>query len=258
MGISWVTVLADVPAAGLEAACAFWTAVTGSTVGTPEGDGGEYLPLRPADGDSALWIQRVGRPDGGWHFDFDVTDLDAAVEHAERAGAEVDRTVPGLAVLHTPAGQPFCLAADESADESGDGSPRARRRPAPSGSSAGRSLLDQICFDIPADHFDDECAFWSALTGWPPITDKTSGEFRRVAVPEELPVQLLFQRLGSDDAGRPRAHADLSADDRDAEVDRHLGLGAQFVRRTEGWTTLRDPAGLVYCVTGRATGVRCT
>src|SRR4051794_19952981 len=252
--ISWVTVLADVPAARLDAACAFWTAVTGSTVGPPQGDDGEYLPLLPADGDSALWIQRVGRPNGGWHYDFDVVDLDAAVNHAKGVGAVVDRTVPGLAVLHTPAGQPFCLAADES----GGASAPHRRWPAPSRSAAGRSLLDQLCFDIPAVRFDEECTFWSALTGWPPITDRTSSEFRRVSVPEELPVQLLFQRLRPDDTGGTRAHADLSADDRDAEVERHVGLGAEFVRKTEHWTTLRDPAGLVYCVTGRPTGVRCT
>src|SRR4051812_9929342 len=251
MGISWVTVLADVPAAGLDAACAFWTAVTGSTVGEPEGEHGEYLPLRPADGDSALWIQRVGRPDGGWHFDFNVADLDAAVAHAERVGAVTDRTVPGLAVLHTPGGQPFCVAAEESADENA----RERRRPTPFRSSAGRSQLDQICFDIPADRFDDECAFWSALTGWPPIRQETSSEFARVSVPEELPVQMLFQRLGQDHTGGIRAHADLAADNRDAEVDRHRGLGAELRRKTEHWTTLRDPAGLVYCVTSRATGV---
>jgi glyoxalase superfamily protein len=248
--ITWVTILADVPAARLDAACAFWTAVTGSTVGEAEGGDGQYLPIRPADGDPALWIQRVGRPDGGWHFDFDVVDLDGAVAHAERAGAGLDRTEPGLAVLHTPGGQPFCLAVD--------GSGRPRRQPAPSRSPAGRSMLDQICFDIPADRFDGECAFWSALTGWPPIDRETSPEFRRIAVPERLPAQMLFQRLGLDDAGGFRAHADLSADDRAAEVDRHVTLGAEVVRTTPHWTTLRDPAGLVYCVTGRPTGVRST
>jgi len=247
---SWVTVLADVPAARLDAACAFWTAVTGSTVGEAEGDQGQYVPLRPAGGDSALWIQRVGRPDGGWHFDFNVPDLDRAVAHAERVGAVVDRTDPDLAVLRTPAGQPFCLALDESGRE--------RRLPEPSRSPAGRSLVDQICFDIPADRFDDERAFWSALTGWPAIDRETSSEFERVAVPEALPVQILFQRLGPDDTGGIRAHADLSADDPDAEVDRHRSLGAELVRRAEHWTTLRDPAGLTYCVTRRPTGVRYT
>src|SRR5206468_2551769 len=51
---------------------------------------------------------------------------------------------------------------------------------------------------------------------------------------------------------------DLPAGEFDAEVERHISLGAEVVRSTEGWTTLRDPAGLVYCVTCRSTGVRIT
>lgn len=39
--------------------------------------------------------------------------------------------------------------------------------------------------------------------------------------------------------------------DVDAEVDRHLGLGAQVVRRMPLWVTLADPIGRHYCVTRR-------
>jgi hypothetical protein len=46
-------------------------------------------------------------------------------------------------------------------------------------------------------------------------------------------------------------HLDLACDDAPAEVTRHVGLGAAVVRVTEQWTTLRDPAGREYCVTGR-------
>ena len=66
-----------------------------------------------------------------------------------------------------------------------------------------------------------------------------------------MPVRILLQRLGSDDPGPARAHADLACDDRPAEVHRHVELGAEPVRVAEHWTTLRDPAGLVYCVTDR-------
>ena len=77
--------------------------------------------------------------------------------------------------------------------------------------------------------------------------------FDRLGVPRSLPAQILLQRV-DDDA--PHAHLDFSADDRDAEAERHCALGAEVVRRTEGWTTLRDPSGAVYCVTVRPTGVR--
>jgi hypothetical protein len=121
----------------------------------------------------------------------------------------------------------------------------------------GRSIADQLCFDIPAADFDAECSFWSALTGWPRIVrDSGHDEFERLAVPEPLPVEFLFQRLGAGDIDGSRAHADLSSDDRDAEVERHAQLGATTIRRTSGWTTLRDPAGLIYCVTDRPPGER--
>jgi hypothetical protein len=48
-----------------------------------------------------------------------------------------------------------------------------------------------------------------------------------------------------------RAHLDLSADDRDAEIRRHESLGASVLRAHEGWTVMQPPAGPVYCITGR-------
>jgi hypothetical protein len=145
-----------------------------------------------------------------------------------------------LIVLSTPAGQPFCLVRDE----------RERRRARPRRWPAGQhSLLDQICLDIPAAAFDAECEFWAGLTGWPPR--RTSAEFVNLGRPAHLPLRILLQRLGSDDPGPARAHADLACDDRSAEVRRHAELGAELVRVAEQWTTLRDPAGLVYCVTDR-------
>ena len=51
-------------------------------------------------------------------------------------------------------------------------------------------------------------------------------------------------------------HLDLACDDPDIETARHQDLGAHPVRRTQHWTTLRDPAGRGYCLTRRdvATG----
>jgi Glyoxalase-like domain len=47
------------------------------------------------------------------------------------------------------------------------------------------------------------------------------------------------------------AHPDLACDDVDAETTRHEALGATVVRVMPNWTTLRDPAGLSYCITRR-------
>ncbi|HST47808.1 VOC family protein [Jatrophihabitans sp.] len=240
MVISWLSAFADVPEPRVEAALRFWAAVTAAVPAPPVGDQDEYLPLAGADEDRYLWVQRVHRPDGGWHPDLHVPDLASAARQAGALGATVVHQVPGLIVLDTPAGQPFCLVQDE----------RERRRARPRRWPAGQhSLLDQICLDIPADAFDTECEFWAGLTGWP--RRRTSDEFVNLARPAHLPLRILLQRLGSDDAGPTRAHADLACDDRPAEVERHTELGAELILVAEHWTTLRDPAGLVYCVTDR-------
>jgi glyoxalase superfamily protein len=240
--ISWLSAFADVPEPRVEVALEFWAAVTASTPREAAGDRDEYLPLAGDGEDPYLWVQRVRRPapQGGWHPDLYVADPDAAARRAVELGAGVVREVPGLVGLSTPAGQPFCLVAHRSEQR------RARPRRWPTGQ---HSLLDQICLDIPAAAFADECRFWADLTGWP--RRRSSAEFVHLVRPAGLPLRILLQRLGDDDQGPARAHADLACDDVPAEVRRHTRLGAGVVRVAEHWTTLRDPAGLLYCITDR-------
>lgn len=141
-------------------------------------------------------------------------------------------------VVGSPGGLTFCIVNHS-----------ARRRPGPVSWREGRSLVDQVCLDIPPSRFDTEVAFWRDLTGWQ-VQDADGSEFSRLARGDGLPLQLLLQRL-VDEQPAVSAHLDLACDDRDAEVARHRDLGASFVRRTGGWTTLRDPSGREYCVTDR-------
>jgi predicted enzyme related to lactoylglutathione lyase len=242
MLIRWQTAFADVPAATVDAAHSFWAAVTNSTPGEPTGDRLELLPLEPPSGDAALWLQRIDRAEGGWHLDLHVDDVRAAVSMAQPLGASAVRVSEDLVTMSSPGGIAFCLV---------DNHGRPRRRPAPTTwPGGGRSLLDQICFDIPASRYDDECSFWALLTGWE-LQAGGLPEFRRLSTPSDLPLQVLLQRLEPDDAQGIRAHLDFSADDVDAEGARHEALGAEVVRRMPHWTTLRDPAGLHYCITDR-------
>jgi hypothetical protein len=244
--IRWLSVFADVPAERVERALAYWAAITATAPGPADGDAGQYLPLEPTAGDRYLWVQRVGRERPGWHLDLHVPDPEAAARRAQQLGATPVRAAADLVVLRTPAGLPFCLVAERA------GPPRCP--PEAPAWPGGPSRLDQLSLDVPAERFDGECAFWATLTGWP--LRGRDDEFDRLRMPATLPVQFLLQSLRPDDREGAHAHPDFSADDRDAEVARHQRLGAEVVRRTNGWTTLRDPVGLVYCVTERRTGVR--
>ncbi|MBI5088908.1 MAG: hypothetical protein HZB15_08650, partial [Actinobacteria bacterium] len=52
---------------------------------------------------------------------------------------------------------------------------------------------------------------------------------------------------------RVEAHLDIaSGSNIDTIAARHLELGATLDHRDESWITLRDPAGLPYCLVGRA------
>jgi hypothetical protein len=242
LDIRWLAVFADVPTGWLSRSVGYWNAVTGAAPGEPTGDAGQYVPLVPAEGDAFLYLQAVGRDVGSWHLDLFVPDLDWAVAEAEACGAQLVRRDAGLAVLNSPAGQPFCLFGDDRP---------ARSRPgAPTWPGVGRSLADQLCLDIPQAHYARECQFWSTLTGWRTVPGDVE-HFCRINPPAALPVQLLLQRLGTDDAGGARAHLDMSADAPEPEVARHVKLGAEVRAEFPHWTVLADPAGLTYCVTHR-------
>ena len=173
----------------------------------------------------------------GSHLDLHVDDPRAAADDACRAGADQLADHGDLVVLRSPAGVPFCLVAQEGE----------RTRPAPVRRPDGTtSLLDQLCLDIPADGFDAELHWWSALTGWPVTT--THDEFGRLARQDGLPLQLLFQRI---DHGRAHTHLDFASSDRPLEVARHVVLGATPLTTRDGWDVLRDPTGREYCVTDR-------
>lgn len=118
-----------------------------------------------------------------------------------------------------------------------------------SGPAGHRSLLDQVCLDLSSAVYDEKSQFWCALAGWERHRG-TLPEFDYLVRPAGMPLRILLQRLGDDDRG-VRMHVDLACDAVDVERRRHESLGATTVRIAEHWTTLRDPAGLRYCITDR-------
>ena len=243
MSIRWVSVFLDVPPDLLEASASFWTAATCSTLGEPVGERGEFLPLEPPAGHPCLWLQRTQDGPVGVHPDLYVADLDAAAVRAQGLGATVVDRRTDLVVARSPGGLPFCLVRHR--DEA--------TRPEPFGPAGARSIVDQVCLDIPPAAYDAECAFWRDLTGWTHTDGGVHDEFSRLVRPEEQPFAFLLQRL-ADEAPTVTAHLDWAADDREAETDRHVALGARVVRRAQGWTVFQDPAGCAYCITARRPG----
>jgi predicted enzyme related to lactoylglutathione lyase len=231
----------DFPPAGFERGVWFWRAVTGYGISAPRGTAAEFATLVPDHGDAYLRVQRVAEGDPGCHLDLHLVDAGGMTERVVSLGARVLRSEPGLTVLTSPAGLTFCLVEHEG--EAG--------RPPPSCWPGGqRSLVDQLCLDIPASAFDAECAFWAAVTQWE-HRHGSRPELSYLTRPAGMPLRLLLQRLSREDPGPCRAHLDLACDDLALERQRHQALGAVVVRAMPNWTTLRDPTGLAYCVTRR-------
>jgi hypothetical protein len=244
VAIRWITAFLDFPAADFEAARAFWQAVTSSEISAPRGPGGEFSTLLPAHGDAFLRIQRVRGGPGGCHLDLHVDDASQGAHRAGELGATVVTATEGLIVMASPGGLNFCFV--------GYGGEVSRPRPA-CWTAGQRSLTDQLSLDIPPARYEAECAFWSGLTGWRRVTGSRP-EFEFLERPAGLPLRLLLQRLDSAASRACSAHLDLACDDVAAERARHEALGAGFVREMPDWTTLRDPAGLSYCITRRDPG----
>jgi hypothetical protein len=153
--------------------------------------------------------------------------------------AVVTAQAEGWCPMSSPGGLPFCLV-----DRHEQIRPPAQRF------AGHRSRLVQICVDSPPNLHDQEVAFWQAATGWR-WGEGSGGEFAgKLYPPTGSSVQLLFQRLGPDDpATAVRAHIDLGAEDIEAEATRLVGMGAEWLGPGRGWIVLRDPVGMVFCVT---------
>jgi predicted enzyme related to lactoylglutathione lyase len=93
--------------------------------------------------------------------------------------------------------------------------------------------------------------FWSSATGLPEAW-RFGNEF--VILGTDSGLRLGLQRVPEPTPGKNRVHVDWTADDRPAEVQRLVGLGAAVVAEqvTPGltWTVLRDPEGNEFCVSG--------
>jgi predicted enzyme related to lactoylglutathione lyase len=97
--------------------------------------------------------------------------------------------------------------------------------------------------------------FWSEAAGYE-VTWRHENEYLVLESTSGRGLQLGLQRVPEPKAGKNRAHIDWATDDRPAEVDRLVGLGAtvldEHVLPGSGfaWTVLADPEGNEFCISG--------
>ena len=105
-------------------------------------------------------------------------------------------------------------------------------------------------------------AFWSAAIGRP-VDDGASEHFASIGIARtegdgstgptgDAGPTWLFCGVPEGKTAKNRMHVDLMADDRPAEVERLVGLGATHVTDVDEWghqwAVLRDPEGNEFCV----------
>jgi hypothetical protein len=243
MPVAWITGFLDFPPPSFATATRFWQDLTGYGLSEARGSASQFATLVPPAGDAYLRVQRLdGATAPRCHLDLHVDQVDLEAGRAEELGATIESTQPGLVLAVSPGGLTFCLV-----NASGERHP-------PTAARWGHhlSVVDQICVDPTPSLYEQECSFWAALTSWT-VHQTDLPEYRYLARPDRMPLRILLQRLTTESSGS--AHLDLACDDIASETARHVRLGASVIRRTDFWTTLADPAGLHYCITGRNPGL---
>ena len=94
--------------------------------------------------------------------------------------------------------------------------------------------------------------FWAQVLGWRVLSERA----REVVIGPDVsaPIGMCFMPVPETKTIKNRVHLDLTtgADDRDAEIERLLRLGARRVNigqtGEESWTVLADPEGNEFCV----------
>ncbi|MDP9226013.1 MAG: VOC family protein [Actinomycetota bacterium] len=115
--------------------------------------------------------------------------------------------------------------------------------------------LEIQCLTIDCKDPDRLAGFWASVLGYETTyqsAPEEQGE-REVAISEPGGGwELLFLEAPDEKVVKNRLHLDLRPEDRDAEVDRLVALGARKIDIGQGpevtWVVLADPEGNEFCV----------
>ena len=95
--------------------------------------------------------------------------------------------------------------------------------------------------------------FWLAATGYE--VEFQNPHAAILKDPANMAPRILLLKVPEPRQGKNRVHIDLEAEDREAEVERLVALGATRGETLDEWgivwTVMHDPEGNVFCVTGQ-------
>lgn len=113
----------------------------------------------------------------------------------------------------------------------------------------GEIRVGSVVIDCTADEFDAMLTFWCRALGYEP-REEPEEDWVVLRDTDGRGVNVALQVVREPGAGKNRLHLDLYTSERETEVDRLLGLGAERFPRTpepdEDFVTLVDPGGNLF------------
>jgi predicted enzyme related to lactoylglutathione lyase len=104
---------------------------------------------------------------------------------------------------------------------------------------------------VDCDDVEGQARFWAAVLDRK-VGDGSSAYFAGLDAGQPGEPRWLFLKVPEAKTAKNRLHVDLTAADRDAEVERLVGLGATKVAEHDeygvSWVVLTDPEGNEFCV----------
>ena len=108
-----------------------------------------------------------------------------------------------------------------------------------------KSRLGTIIIDCQTDDLERDAEFWSAALGGDAVKPNDAGRYIDIRRDPADP-HVILQKVEHPS----RVHIDIETDDREAEVNRLLQLGASVVEEFPRWTVMQAPSGHRFCIVG--------
>ena len=110
-----------------------------------------------------------------------------------------------------------------------------------------KSRLGCLVIDCRTDDLAEAARFWSGALGFETHTEPGYPEYVELRTPEGH-IEMMIQAVDHP----PRVHLDIQSDDREAERQRLLDLGAKVVDEIDDdpkhWTIMEAPTGHRFCI----------